>query len=56
MRQCYIVYLKRNPGNVADPNNEAYGWYNFLSNTGDYNTAIHSFIYGGEYRNRFYKP
>jgi len=56
VRQCYIVYLKRNPGDVTNPSNEAYGWYNFLAQSGDYNTTIHGFIYSGEYRNRFYKP
>ncbi len=56
VRQCYLVYLRRDPGEVTDPANEGYGWYNYLSNTGDYQTTLGGFVNSGEYRNRFFKP
>ena len=56
VRQCYLVYLRRDPGEVTDPANQGYGWYDALSRTGDYDTTIRGFINSTEYRNRFHKP
>jgi hypothetical protein len=51
VRQCYLVYLRRQPDSSGYNN-----WLNYLNNTNDEYTVIHGFIYSGEYRNRFYKP
>ncbi|HEX7998752.1 MAG TPA: galactose oxidase-like domain-containing protein [Pyrinomonadaceae bacterium] len=51
VRQCYLVFLRR------QPDSSGYNaWLNYLNNTNDEYTVIHGFIYSGEYRNRFYKP
>lgn len=51
VRQCYLVYLRRQPD--ANGYNS---WLNYLNSTNDEWTVVHGFIYGGEYRRRFQKP
>lgn len=48
VRQCYVVFLGREPGG-----GEEAGWLNYLFNSGDYNGVIDGFINSGEYRSRF---
>lgn len=48
VRQCYLTFLRREPGA-----GEADGWLNYLFSTGNYNDVIAGFINSGEYRARF---
>jgi hypothetical protein len=44
VRQCYLVFLRR------EPDSGGYNaWLNYINQTGDYNTLVHGFIYSGEY-------
>jgi hypothetical protein len=48
VRQCYLVYLKR------EPDQSGYnGWLNYLNQTNDEATVVSGFINSGEYRRRF---
>lgn len=51
VRQCYLIFLQREPGA-----GEQGGWLNYLFSTGDYNGVIGGFINSGEYRTRFVPP
>ncbi len=48
VRQCYLVFLRRNPDT-----NGLNSWVNTLDSTGDYNHLVDGFINSNEYRNRF---
>jgi subtilisin family serine protease len=48
VRQCYLVYLRREP----DPGGYE-AWLNTLTTTGDEHGVVHGFIYSNEYRRRF---
>jgi hypothetical protein len=51
VRQCYLVFLRREPGG-----GESDGWLNYLFSIGDYSGVINGFINSGEYRARFMPP
>ncbi|HEX8686504.1 MAG TPA: S8 family serine peptidase, partial [Pyrinomonadaceae bacterium] len=46
VRQCYLVYLRRNPDQGGYD-----AWLNYLNSTGDEFSVVHGFIYSTEYRN-----
>ena len=48
VRQCYLVFLRREPSP-----GESDGWLNYLFSSGNYNAVIDGFINSGEYRARF---
>lgn len=51
VRQCYLVFLRRNP--------DAGGfnaWLNYFNSTGDEHGVVHGFIYSDEYWRRFGQP
>lgn len=51
VRQCYLVYLRR------EPDASGYNaWLNYLNNTGDEHSVVHGFIYADEYWRRFGQP
>lgn len=51
VRQCYLVYLRRQP----DPSGYN-AWLNVLTNTGDEHVVVHGFLYSDEYWRRFGQP
>ncbi|HEX8087200.1 MAG TPA: galactose oxidase-like domain-containing protein, partial [Blastocatellia bacterium] len=51
IRQCYLVFLRREP--APDEYN---AWLNHLNSTRDETTMINGFIHSAEYRNRFSRP
>jgi hypothetical protein len=51
VRQCYLVFLRREP----DPNGYN-AWLNYLNSTRDETAVVNGFIHSAEYRNRFSKP
>lgn len=51
VRQCYLVYLRREP----DPGGYN-AWLNYLTSTGDEHGVVHGFIYSDEYWRRFGQP
>jgi hypothetical protein len=51
VRQCYLVYLRRNPDETGYNN-----WLSYLNSTGDERGVIFGFIYSTEYRARRFGP
>lgn len=51
VRQCYLVFLRRNPDSGGFN-----AWLNYFNSTGDEHGVVHGFIYSDEYWRRFGQP